>query len=85
MKKLTAILLAMLLCMSMVACGGGNADAPADDSKEPVLAKVIDIDLTSELYAFGVDKDQPELLEKTNNTFTFKSLVTKIQLTAYFE
>lgn len=66
MKKLTAILLAMLLCMSMVACGGGNADAPADDSKEPVLAKVIDIDLTSELYAFGVDKDQPELLEKTN-------------------
>ena len=66
MKKLTAVLLAMLLCMSMVACGGGNADAPADDSKEPVLAKVIDIDLTSELYAFGVDKDQPELLEKTN-------------------
>ena len=45
MKKLAALLLAMLLCMSMVACGGEKA--PADDSKEPVTAKVIDIDLTS--------------------------------------
>jgi len=66
MKKLAALFLAMLLCMSMVACGGGNDDAPAGDSKEPVTAKVIDIDLTSELYAFGVDKTQPELLEKVN-------------------
>ena len=64
MKKLAALLLAMLLCMSMVACGGEKA--PADDSKEPVTAKVIDIDLTSELYAFGVDKTQPELLDKVN-------------------
>lgn len=31
-----------------------------------VTAKVIEIDLTSEEYAFGVDKDQPELLEKAN-------------------
>lgn len=31
-----------------------------------VTAKVIDIDLTNEEYAFGVDKNQPELLEKTN-------------------
>ena len=28
--------------------------------------KVIDVDLTSEEYAFGVDKTQPELLEQTN-------------------
>ena len=28
--------------------------------------KVIDIDLTEEEYAFGVDKDQPELLEQVN-------------------
>ena len=33
---------------------------------ETVTAKVIDIDLTNEEYAFGVDKNQPELLEKTN-------------------
>ena len=29
-------------------------------------AKVIDIDLTDEEYAFGVDKNQPELLEQVN-------------------
>ena len=28
--------------------------------------KVIDVDLTEEQYAFGVDKDQPELLESVN-------------------
>lgn len=38
--------------------------AKADDENAKV--RVIDIDLTSELYAFGVDKTQPELLEKTN-------------------
>ncbi len=34
---------------------------------DKVLAKVIDIDLTDEEYAFGVDKDQPELLEQVND------------------
>ena len=38
--------------------------AKADDENAKV--RVIDIDLTSEQYAFGVDKDEPELLEKTN-------------------
>ncbi len=33
---------------------------------ENAKVRVIDIDLTSEQYAYGVDKDQPELLEKTN-------------------
>jgi polar amino acid transport system substrate-binding protein len=41
-----------------------STDASADSSK--VLAKVIDINLTDEEYAFGVDKDQPELLEEVN-------------------
>ena len=35
-------------------------------SNENAKVRVIDIDLTSEQYAFGVDKEQPELLEKTN-------------------
>ncbi len=30
-------------------------------------AKVINIDLTDEEYAFGVDKTQPELLEEVNS------------------
>lgn len=41
----------------LAGCGSKN---------ETVTAKVIDIDLTNEEYAFGVDKNQPELLEKTN-------------------
>ena len=44
------------MVLSMVACGG-----------EKVTAKIIDVDLTEEQYAFGVDKDQPELLQKTND------------------
>lgn len=30
------------------------------------VVKVIEYDLTDEQYAFGVDKDQPELLEQVN-------------------
>lgn len=47
--------------------------APADCITEAInetanglTAKVIDISLTDEEYAFGVDKTQPELLEKVN-------------------
>lgn len=57
MKKLLVLVMAMVMAMtSLVGCG----------SKEAVTAKVIEIELTSEEYAFGVDKDQPELLEKAN-------------------
>lgn len=56
MKKVLALIMAAaMLALCLVSCGG---------SKEVV--KVIDIDLTSEEYAFGIDKDQPELLEKVN-------------------
>ncbi len=61
MRKLAAVLLAMACAVSMAACGGSK-----DDKKAAVTAKVIEFDLTEEEYAFGVDKDQPELLEKTN-------------------
>lgn len=59
MKKLVSLLLAVVCVLSMTACAGGG-------SEEPVTAKVIDIDLTSEQYAFGVDKTQPELLDEVN-------------------
>lgn len=58
MKKVLALLLAALMLFSLAACGG-NAE------KKDVV-KVNDIKLTDEDYAFGVDKAQPELLEKTN-------------------
>ena len=59
MKKFLAVCLSAALAASMlVGCGGNN---------EKVTAKVIDIDLTNEEYAFGVDKEQPELLDEVND------------------
>ncbi len=56
MKKILSLALCLVLTMlALTACG-----------KAPVTAKVIEIELTSEEYAFGVDKQQPELLETVN-------------------
>ncbi len=66
MKKLTALLLALVLTFSMTACGGSKDSDDAGASKETVTAKVIEIDLTEEEYAFGVDKTNPELLADVN-------------------
>lgn len=68
MKKFVSLLLAFVLTLSMTACGSGKSDDSKEEGKEQstVSAKVIDIDLTSEEYAFGVDKTQPELLEEVN-------------------
>jgi len=60
MKKLLAI---MLTCVMALSCLTGCGEKKETES---VTAKVIEIDLTSEEYAFGVDKEQPELLEKAN-------------------
>ena len=56
MKKiLSLIIAAAMLAICLASCGGKS-----------VGVKVIDIDLTAEEYAYGVDKAQPELLEKVN-------------------
>ena len=56
MKKFISLFLVVLMAASLlVSCGSG----------EPVV-KVIEVDLTEEEYAFGVDKTQPELLEQVN-------------------
>ena len=60
MKKIYSVLLLLAMVLSLTAltaCAGDEAAAKA---------KVIEIDLTTEEYAFGVDKDQPELLTKVN-------------------
>lgn len=62
MKKLLSVLLVVALMLSMVACGGN-----AEDKDDVVTAKVIDVELTKEEYAFGVDKAQPELLKQVND------------------
>lgn len=68
MKKMLAVMMAMIMALSMLAGCGSNTDNKTEDIE---AVKVIDINLTEELYAFGVDKDQPELLEKVN-TFIAK-------------
>ena len=56
MKKIMALALALVMVLgTLTACGGGAAQA-----------KVITVNLTEEEYAFGVDKNQPELLDATN-------------------
>ena len=74
-KKITSILLTAVCVMSLAACGskGDSESGSGSDSKggedagsSASGAKVIDIDLTEEEYAFGVDKTQPELLEQVN-------------------
>ena len=57
MKKLTSLVLVLMLALSALAgCGSSTAKT----------VKVVDIELTEEQYAFGVDKNQPELLTKAN-------------------
>ena len=65
MKKLLAVCLTATLVVGMVAgCGGSGDEKKAESTAK--TAKVIEVDLTNEEYAFGVDKDQPELLEEVN-------------------
>ena len=74
MKKWIALCMAMLLALSMVGCGSDDGTTQAAGGEEAAQAvKVVDIDLTSEEYAFGVDKTQPELLEQVN------AFIAKIQ------
>ena len=60
MKKIIAVIAALTMVVASLTACGKSGDSTAK------TAKVIDIDLTNEEYAFGGDKDQPELLEKVN-------------------
>ena len=69
MKKFLAACLTAVMVVGMAAgCGSSGSDDSGDNGADSsaVTAKVIDIDLTSEDYAFGVDKTQQELLEQVN-------------------
>ena len=76
MKKLLAVVLTAALTVGMLAgCGGSDngGSSSGSDAGSAKTAKVIDVDLTSEEYAFGVDKSQQELLEQVN------AFIAKIQ------
>lgn len=82
MKKLLMLLVLSVFSFSLIACSsdkssedttkGAQEDTSSEDSSEDGAdesgskVKVIDIQLTQEEYAFGVDKNNPELLEATN-------------------
>lgn len=55
MKIMSVLLAVVVIAVSFAACSGGAT-----------TAKVIEINLSDEEYAFGVDKNQPELMEEAN-------------------
>lgn len=59
MKKWLLTLLLIAILTTLVACD--SSDNAAKD-----IVKIIDVELTQEEYAFGVDKNQPELLAQAN-------------------
>ena len=68
MKKIISLALAaLMLTFVFASCGASTG------------VKVVEVELTQEDYAFGVDKNQPELLEKTN------AFIAKIMADGTFE
>lgn len=67
-KKVLTVLLTAVMAISVTACGGDKekAEGGSADKESARGVKTIEIDLTNEEYAFGVDKTQPELLEQVN-------------------
>lgn len=62
-KRVLAVILAALMAVAVFA--GCSKDKPTSTTAEEKV-KVIDIDLSDEVYALGVNKDDAELLAKTN-------------------
>lgn len=58
--KIACLVLALCLCLTCVGCGKDET------TNEPVKAKVIDLALSSEEYAFAVAQGNQELLDKVN-------------------
>jgi len=62
LKKIFSLCISLiLLCTLFTGCAKDSSDSTGQQ------AKVIEINLTNEEYAFGVDKDQPELLTAVND------------------
>lgn len=58
-SKIAAVGLVAAMAMSLAGCGAGAGSGAG-------VVKTIDISLTDEQYAFGVDKNNADLLEQTN-------------------
>lgn len=74
MKNIKKILCVVLAIVCVAAAFAGCSSKSSSDGKDTskntststAKVKVIDIELSNEEYAFGVDKNQPELKEKCN-------------------
>lgn len=58
-KKIVALIMVLAMTVAFAACGG------SDSSSQKV--KLVNIALTEEEYAYGVNKDEPELLAQLND------------------
>lgn len=58
LSAIVSVAIVFTMTLALAGCGGSSSASKT--------TKVVEMDLTQENYAFGVDKDQPELLEKTN-------------------
>lgn len=65
-KKILAVVLAALIAVAVFAGCSKDNSAPTDATVKTEKVKVIDIDLSDEVYALGVNKDDAELLAKAN-------------------
>lgn len=71
-KKISAVVLAALMAVVAIFAGcsstknNDNSKTNNESTTSAAKVKVVDIELSSEEYAFGVDKKQPELKEKCN-------------------
>ena len=72
-KFLTYGLVLALGVLTFSGCGGSDkksgdsGKSENSGSSDSQAVKVIDVDLTSEEYAFGVDKDKEDLLTQVND------------------
>ncbi len=62
-SKTLSIAICIILLLSFVLAACSSKEAGKTESKK---VKLVDLSLTDEEYAFGVDKEQPELLKEVN-------------------
>jgi len=71
MKSITKVIALLMVLVLAVGCFAACTDTKTEETtvsgeETQDKVKVVDISLTDELYAFGVSKDQPELLKAAN-------------------
>lgn len=67
MKKIVAMgLVVIMTAFTICGCGSTEGATDENDSQQKAV-RVLEVDLTSEEYAFGVDKAQPKLLQQVND------------------